>query len=133
MPGREEGAIERDRWLSYLERSKNLVAKKVRYCVYEINGRKTNIKFANRRTDDTFWFNVSPNYLNEIDVFVWLCESWEDYYVIPNDKMNRLIETGNYLSKASGYPSFLLRPSDHKYLPTKADIETFYRDLSPLL
>ena len=130
---RQTGEIERDNWLSYLEKEKGLIVKKVRYCVYEINDKKVNIKFAEQRIGGTFWFNASPNYLNKMSVFVWLCKDWENYYVIPSKDMRRLINAGNYLSRESGYPSFLFRLSDHRYLPANINVESYYRNLSPVV
>lgn len=131
MSGRQEGTTERDSWLSSLP--KGFVIRKVSQYVYEINGRKTNIKFSNNlRPDNTFWFNTTPKRLEEMAVFVWLCGTAEDYYVIPHDKMRQLIEAGNWLSKPWNYPSFILNTNYHMYTPAKIKIHSYYRNLSPL-
>lgn len=132
MSGRQDGMRERDRWLLHIE-NQGIAVKKINQYVYEISGKKVNIKFTNPRPDNSFWFNTTPKRLREIEVFVWLCGKAEDYYVIPCEKMKQLIDAGNWLDKRWNYPTFSFKPYNHKYLPANLDVSTYYRNLSPFL
>lgn len=133
MSGRQDGMLERHRWLLHIE-NQGLAVKKISQYVYEINGKKVNIKFTNPRAYNSFWFNTSFRRLREMEVFVWLCGKAEDYYVIPCEKMRQLIDAGNWPDKR--YPNirtFSFKPYNHKYLPANLDVGLYYRNLSPFL
>jgi len=132
MSGHQDGIRERDRWLSYAQ-SQGFVVKRVSQYVYEINGKKVNIKFTNPRPNKSFWFNTTPKRLMEMEFFVWLCGKAEDYYVIPREKMRQLIDSGNWLDRRWSYPTFSFKCHNHKYLPANLDVSVYYRNLLLLL
>lgn len=126
---------ELQRWLSSKEREGFLIRKASQH-VYDINGKKTNIKFAKPRSgyEYLFWFGTTPRRLEEMDIFVWLCGTAENYYVIPCEEMNLLIDAskGKWIYKKRNYPEFILDTNHHEYLPAKIDISQYYRNQSPL-
>ncbi|VVB94022.1 Uncharacterised protein [uncultured archaeon] len=135
MTGREEGHAEgkreRHRWLSQ-RREEGLVINRITEYVYEIYGKKVLIKFTNPRKNNVYWFDVTKKALNNRNVFVWLCEKSENYYVIPNEKMNELIKAGNWYNERDDCPTFELAPTIHKYLPANRDVSFYYRNISLL-
>jgi hypothetical protein len=130
MPENQDGIMERDGWLLDRE-GEGFIVKKVSRCVYEINGKKVNIKFAKQRRDNTFWFNTTPKRLEEMDLFVWLCGGSKNYYVISRDKMKQLIDARNWLDKGHYRPEFCISPN-REYLPAHINISSYYQDTSPL-
>jgi hypothetical protein len=134
MSGCQDGMRERDRWLSQIG-GKGFFIKKINQFVYEINGKKANIRFANPRSDNAFWFwfGITSRRLEEMDIFVWLCGTAENYYVIPCEEMSRLTDAnkGKWVYGKQNRPEFILDTNHHKYLPAKIDISIYYRNLSP--
>lgn len=134
MPGCPIGKWEREKWLSQrlnesfsVERICNFVYM-IKDNKLEKNANKTNIKFAKLRRDESFWFNITPNRLQEMDFFVWLCGTAEDYYVIPNQKMRQLVDAnaGKWMFKKLNYPEFCFT-TNHEFLPAKQDVQFYYR------
>lgn len=84
MAKQQDGIKERQRWVSSKE-GEGFVINKVSQHIYDINGKKANIRFANPRSDNEFWFwfSTTPRRLEEMDIFVWLCGTAGNYYVIP--------------------------------------------------
>jgi hypothetical protein len=131
----QNGIRERQRWLSLVERE-DFVIKKINQHVYDINSKKVNIRFSNPRSDNAFWFwfGITSGRLEGMDVFVWLCGTAENYYVIPCEEMRRLTDAnkGKWVYGKQNRPEFILDTNYHKYLPAKIDISSYYRNQSPL-
>ena len=135
MAKRQDGIRERQRWVSSKERE-GFVIEKVSQHVYNIDDKKANIRFSSPRSDNVFWFwfGITPRRLEEMDVFVWLCGTAENYYVIPCEEMRRLIDAnkGKWVYGKQNRPEFILDTNHHKYLPAKIDVSSYYRNQSPL-
>jgi hypothetical protein len=135
MPELQNGTKEKQRWLSLKEREGFLI-KKVNQYVYDIDSKKVNIRFSNPRSDNAFWFwfGITFGRLEGMDVFVWLCGTAENYYVIPCEEMRRLIDAnkGKWVYGKQNRPEFILDSYYHKYLPAKIDISSYHRNQSPL-
>jgi len=130
MSEHQDGNRERSKWLSQ-RRNEGFFIEKINEYVYEMNGKRTNIKFANLRKDNLFWFNTSFNRLREIEVFVWLCGKAENYYVVPCKKMKQLVDAKNWFDKGHNRPEFCIN-LNHEYLPANIDISSYHQNLSSL-
>jgi hypothetical protein len=83
--------------------------------VYLVNGRRTNIKYSEIHSGKA-WFSVGNNYLESIDIFVFLCASHELFYTIPRDEMNRLAKLTT-IESTFGLPEFHIDPESNRYMP----------------
>jgi hypothetical protein len=128
MPEYQEGNKEIERWLRFKKEEDFVIAKAKGYA-YFVNGKKTNIKFAHVRPDGTFWFSIGRNQLDDMDVFVWLCQKAENYYAIPRENMKQLA-TRWFSSKYNRF-HFRLDTKSHEYIShTSYNISDYYQNNS---
>jgi len=90
-----------------------------------VNGKKTNIHFASPRKDGTFWFGIGSTQLEDVDVFVLLCEKAENYYAVPRKIME---EIASWRSSQNRY-NFRIDITNHEYIAHKRHrIREYYQN-----
>ena len=123
-----------ERWIRFRTEDGFVIAKAqgARGRTYLVNGKRTNIQYATRSADRTFWFSVGFAQLNEMDIFIWLCEIAENYYAIPHNKMKKLAT--NWFSPTEKRFHFRLDTKNHKYIAhTRTNIIDYFQNLSQAL
>lgn len=66
--------------------------------LYNIDGKRVNIKVTSPRLSGRYWFNIQRK---KVDSYIWICynprmQTWEAYYWIPAGEMWSFINRGSY-------------------------------------
>jgi len=123
----QERNREIERWIRFRREEGFAIAEAKRY-TYLVNGKKTNIKFARARPQDgTFWFSVAPTHLEDMDIFVLLCQKAENYYTIPRKTLKEY--STNWFSSIQHRFHFRLDTKSHEYIAhIRHDISLYYQN-----
>jgi len=113
----------------------NLPYSKIANSLYEVNGKRVNVRVTSRRSSGRYWFNIQRK---NVDSYIWICydpqiEDWESYYWIPSEEMWNIVSHGSYRDRTwerSGrsIPNFEIDPQKDLYVGggrTKTSIGRF--------
>ena len=126
MPKYQEKNRELEKWIRS-RREEGFVITKAKGYAYIINGKKTKIKFAQARRDGTFWFSVGTSQLEDMDIFVLLCQKAENYYAIPRKTMKEY--STSWFSQTHFRFHFRLDTKSHEYIAHKKQpIGSYYQN-----
>lgn len=94
-----------------------------RPAIWKLNTERCNIRTANRKSGDKFWFDVTPSLYEkrQVDFFLYVCGESEIVYVFPRDHFYTLIKNA-HLGGQKQVPNFTiyddikeLEPAGHSF------------------
>jgi hypothetical protein len=106
--------------------------------IFEVNGRRINIRTATDKGVDRYWFDVTPTLYSErkVEFLLFTCGYLSNTYIFPVEVFAKMIE-GASLGGQKQVPNFNLRTDSHQFEPCglrgkKFDISLFFNNFTPL-
>jgi hypothetical protein len=86
--------------------------------IWLLNGYPTNIRTANRKAGDKYWFDVTPALYqrNQVDFLLYGCGSAQTLYIFPRATFEELIE-GASLGGQKQVPNFTIFSNNNVFEP----------------
>ena len=106
--------------------------------IYRCGNGRLNVRSASRKSEDKYWFDVTPDFYEreKVDYFLYGCGAASHLYVFPRQDFVRLIE-GASLGGRKQVPNFTIYLDRHKLEPAgrahhAKDIRKFYNAIDLL-
>lgn len=107
-------------------------------CICKINNKKINIRTANKKSGDKYWFDVTPEFYErkKVDFLLYACGSADNIYIFPVVYFSKFIE-GASLGGSKQVPNFTLFLNNHVFEPAgqsnnRTKIHSYYNSFNQL-
>ncbi len=108
-------------------------------CICKINNKKINIRTANKKSGDKYWFDVTPEFYErkKVDFLLYSCGNVENIYIFPVVDFSKLIE-GASLGGSKQVPNFTIFLDNHVFEPagkshSRSKIRSYYNGFNQLI
>jgi hypothetical protein len=82
-----------------------------------------NVRTANEKAGDSYWFDVTPSYFRSVNFFLFACGSATTVYVFPAAILEKLVKNAS-LGGQKQVPNFTIYVDRHRFEPAGRSIET---------